>query len=161
LLKDKVACVFGCWTSVSRKNVLPVFEEHNGLLLYPVQYEGNECSKNIIYSGAAPNQQILPAVEWLLSKEGGARTKFYLIATAYAQVYLWKLAVEKAGSFKVDDVLKAFHTAPGISFDAPEGKISVDIHNNHVKKAFRMGKIREDKQFDIIYETPPIDPEPY
>src|SRR5207302_6989659 len=60
LLKDKVAAVFGCWTSVSRKNVLPVFEENNGLLFYPVQYEGNECSKNVVYTGAAPNQQILP-----------------------------------------------------------------------------------------------------
>src|SRR5208283_4800054 len=66
LLKDKVAAVFGCWTSVSRKNVLPVFEENNGLLFYPVQYEGNECSKNVVYSGACPNQQSTPAVEWLL-----------------------------------------------------------------------------------------------
>ncbi len=62
--------VFGCWTSVSRKNVLPVFEENNGLLFYPVQYEGNESSKNVVYTGAAPNQQILPAVEWLMSKDG-------------------------------------------------------------------------------------------
>src|SRR5208283_884594 len=66
LLKDKVAAVFGCWTSVSRKNVLPVFEENNGMLFYPVQYEGNECSKNVVYSGACPNQQSTPAVEWLL-----------------------------------------------------------------------------------------------
>ena len=51
--------------------MLPVFEENNGLLFYPVQYEGNECSKNVVYTGAAPNQQILPAVEWLMSKEGG------------------------------------------------------------------------------------------
>jgi urea transport system substrate-binding protein len=68
LLKDEVATVFGCWTSVSRMNVLPVFEENNGLLFYPVQYEGNESSKNVVYTGAAPNQQILPAVEWLLSE---------------------------------------------------------------------------------------------
>jgi urea transport system substrate-binding protein len=83
LLKDEVAAVFGCWTSVSRKNVLPVFEENNGLLFYPVQYEGNECSKNVVYTGAAPNQQILPAVEWLLSKEGGSKKKFYLLGTDY------------------------------------------------------------------------------
>src|SRR5437763_16567767 len=83
LLKDKVAAVFGCWTSVSRKNVLPVFEENNGLLFYPVQYEGNECSKNVVYTGAAPNQQILPAVEWLMSKEGGEKKKFYLLGTNY------------------------------------------------------------------------------
>jgi len=79
LLNDNVAVVFGCWTSVSRQNVKPVFEEHNGLLFYPVQYEGNESSKNIVYSGAAPNQQILPAVEWLLSKAGGEKKKFYLL----------------------------------------------------------------------------------
>src|SRR5437016_4873832 len=83
LLKDKVAAVFGCWTSVSRKNVLPVFEENNGLLFYPVQYEGNECSKNVVYTGAAPNQQILPAVEWLMSKAGGEKKKFYLLGTDY------------------------------------------------------------------------------
>ena len=54
---DKVAAVFGCWTSVSRKSVLPVFEQLNGILLYPVQYEGQECSRNVFYTGAAPNQQ--------------------------------------------------------------------------------------------------------
>jgi urea transport system substrate-binding protein len=83
LLKDKVVAVFGCWTSVSRKNVLPVFEENNGLLFYPVQYEGNECSKNVVYTGAAPNQQILPAVEWLMSPKGGEKKKFYLLGTNY------------------------------------------------------------------------------
>ncbi|MEZ5584022.1 MAG: transporter substrate-binding protein [Candidatus Competibacteraceae bacterium] len=57
LEKEKVAVVFGCWTSVSRKSVLPVFEELNGLLFYPVQYEGEESSKNVFYTGAAPNQQ--------------------------------------------------------------------------------------------------------
>ena len=298
LLQDKVAVVFGCWTSVSRKNVLPVFEKNNGLLFYPVQYEGNECSNNVVYSGAAPNQQILPAVEWLMSKEGGEKKKFYLIGTdyvfprtanlvivkyleskglkalaenytpfghkdyaslvqdikakdpdvifstingdsninfynelasqgihadkvpvvavsvgedelrgldpskvkdhlaawnyyqsvkspankafverfqkkygkdrvtddpiaaAYEQVYLWKAACEKAKSFEVDKVQAALHSG-GIEFDAPEGHISVDMHNNHVKKAFYMGKIRDDKQFDIVYETAPIDPEPY
>ena len=71
LQKDKVAAVFGCWTSVSRKSVLPVFEELNGLLFYPVQYEGEESSKNVFYTGAAPNQQAIPAVEYLMSEEGG------------------------------------------------------------------------------------------
>lgn len=298
LLRDKVVAVFGCWTSVSRKNVLPVFEENNGLLFYPVQYEGNECSKNVVYTGAAPNQQILPAVEWLMKPEGGSRKKFYLlgtdyvfprtanliivkylkskgleaveekytpfghkdyaaivqdikakqpdvifstingdsnvnfynelaaqgitadkipvvavsvgedelrdldptkvkghlaawnyyqsldtpknkafvkkfqdkygkdrvtddpIAAAYAQVYLWKLAVEKAGSTDVDKVREALRT--GIEFDAPEGKIKVDPKTQHVYKYFRMGKIREDKQFDIVYETQEwIEPVPY
>src|SRR5437763_13175309 len=83
LLRDKVAAVFGCWTSVSRKNVLPVFEENNGLLFYPVQYEGNECSPNVVYTGAAPNQQILPAVDWLLGPDGGAKKKFYLLGSDY------------------------------------------------------------------------------
>jgi urea transport system substrate-binding protein len=298
LQRDKVACVFGCWTSVSRKNVLPVFEENKGLLFYPVAYEGNECSNSVVYSGAAPNQQILPAVEWLMTKQGGGHKNFYLIGTdyvfprtanlvivkylernggkvvaeeyapfghrdyrtlvetiktsgadvvfstingdsninfynemaaqgltaekmpvvaasigedelrgldpskvkghlaawnyfqsidtprnrefvkrfqdkygkdrvtddpvaaAYAQVYLWKAAVEKARSFAVKDVQDALHSG-GVEFDAPEGRISVDKHNNHVKKAFYMGKIRDDKQFDIVYKTEPIDPEPY
>lgn len=83
LVQEKVAVVFGCWTSVSRKSVLPVFEEHNGLLFYPVQYEGEECSKNVFYTGAAVNQQAVPAVEYLMSKEGGSYKKFYLLGTDY------------------------------------------------------------------------------
>src|SRR5580692_6865511 len=70
LEKDKVAVVFGCWTSVSRKSVLPVFEKDNGLLFYPVQYEGEESSKNVIYTGAAPNQQAIPAVDYLMKEVG-------------------------------------------------------------------------------------------
>jgi urea transport system substrate-binding protein len=66
LEKDKVAAVFGCWTSVSRKTVLPVFEELDGLLFYPVQYEGEESSHNVFYTGAAPNQQAIPAVDYLM-----------------------------------------------------------------------------------------------
>src|SRR5271170_3046929 len=73
LEKDKVAVVFGCWTSVSRKSVLPVFEKDNGLLFYPVQYEGEESSKNVIYTGAAPNQQAIPAVEYLMKEVGVKR----------------------------------------------------------------------------------------
>ena len=83
LTKDKVAAVFGCWTSVSRKSVLPVFEELNGLLFYPVQYEGEELSQNVFYTGAAPNQQAIPAVEYLMSKEGGGATRFFLLGTDY------------------------------------------------------------------------------
>ena len=307
LLKDKVVAVFGCWTSVSRKNVLQVFEENNGLLFYPVQYEGNECSKNVVYSGAAPNQQILPAVDWLLEKgykkfyllgsnyvfprtankiivarleekglkpvdekyvplegnvdfqnivqdiiqkapdvifstiNGDANTNFYNelaqqnitagdpekdkpgsdnkkipviavsvgedelrtldpakvkghlaawnyfqsidtpknkefvkkfqdkygkdrvtddpIAAAYAQVYVWKLAVEKAKSTDVDAVRKALG---GIEFDAPEGKIKVDGKNQHVYKYFRLGQIGDNRQFKVLYETPKwIEPDPY
>jgi urea transport system substrate-binding protein len=73
LEKDKVAAVFGCWTSVSRKSVLPVFEELNGLLFYPVQYEGEESSKNVFYTGAAPNQQAIPAVDYLKNELGVER----------------------------------------------------------------------------------------
>jgi urea transport system substrate-binding protein len=69
LSSEKCAAVFGCWTSVSRKSVLPVFEELNGLLFYPVQYEGQECSRNVIYTGAAPNQQAIPAVDYLMREE--------------------------------------------------------------------------------------------
>lgn len=80
---DKVDAVFGCWTSVSRKSVLPVFEELNGILFYPVQYEGQECSRNIFYTGAAPNQQAIPAVDYLLSEEGGSAKRFALVGTDY------------------------------------------------------------------------------
>ena len=73
LEKDKVAVVFGCWTSVSRKSVLPVFEKNNGLLFYPVQYQGEESSKNVIYTGAAPNQQAIPAVDYLMKDVGVKR----------------------------------------------------------------------------------------
>jgi len=71
--QDEVDVVFGCWTSVSRKSVLPVFEELNGLLFYPVQYEGEESSKNVFYTGAAPNQQAIPAVDYLMNEVGVKR----------------------------------------------------------------------------------------
>ena len=73
LTKDKVDVTFGCWTSVSRKSVLPVVEELNGLLFYPVQYEGEESSKNVFYTGAAPNQQAIPAVDYLMNEVGVKR----------------------------------------------------------------------------------------
>ena len=80
---QKVAVTFGCWTSVSRKSVLPVFEELNGLLFYPVQYEGEESSWNVFYTGAAPNQQAIPAVEYLMSKKGGNAKRWVLLGTDY------------------------------------------------------------------------------
>lgn len=83
LQKDQVAAVFGCWTSVSRKSVLPVFEELNGLLFYPVQYEGEESSWNVFYTGAAPNQQAIPALEYLMSAAGGGAKRFVLLGTDY------------------------------------------------------------------------------
>ncbi len=298
LLEDKVAAVFGCWTSDSRKAVLPIFEEHNGLLFFPGTYEGNESSPNIIYTGAAPNQQILPAVDWLLSPKGGSKQRLFHIGSdffftrtasllitkhlqskglsvvgdvyielghkdfkeivqsikkadadvifstingdsnvyfynelanqgitpdkipvmatcvaedelrgllpsrvkghlaaftyfqslnrpqnkefvnrfqaeygrdrvttdtieaAYYQVYLWKLAVEKAGSFDVDKVREAFRG--GIEFEAPSGKVKVDPKTQHTYLSFRVGRMREDRQFDILYESPTwIEPDPY
>src|SRR5438309_4021076 len=80
LEQDKCAVVFGCWTSVSRKSVLPVFEKNNGLLFYPVQYEGEEESKNVCYTAEAVNQQVTPAVDYYL-QEG--KKKFYLLGTDY------------------------------------------------------------------------------
>jgi urea transport system substrate-binding protein len=302
LLDDQVAAVFGCWTSASRKSVLGIFEENNGLLFYPVQYEGNECSKNVVYTGAAPNQQILPAVDYLWKDMG--KRKFYLLGSdyifprtanqiikaqlknvynaeavqekyadlkerdfkafvddikkvqpdvilstingdsnisfynelanngitadkvpvcavsvaedelrgligktaikghlcawnyfqsvnlpsnktfvenfkkwvkddkrvtddpieaAYFQVYFWKLAVEKAQSTEVDKVRKAYTDAKKpIEFDAPGGRVKLDPRNYHTWKPFRMGRVREDGQFDIIYEhKDPIRPLPY
>lgn len=81
LTKDKVDVTFGCWTSVSRKSVLPVVEELNGLLFYPVQYEAEESSKNVFYTGAAPNQQAIPAVDYLMNEMGVKR--FVLAGTDY------------------------------------------------------------------------------
>jgi len=81
--QEKVDVVFGNWTSVSRKSVLPVFEELNGMLFYPVQYEGEESSRNIFYTGAAPNQQAIPAVEYLMSEEGGSVERWVLAGTDY------------------------------------------------------------------------------
>ena len=81
IAQDKVCTVFGCWTSASRKSVRPVFEKHDHLLFYPVQYEGLEQSPNIVYTGAAPNQQIIPALKWCVSALG--KKKFFLVGSDY------------------------------------------------------------------------------
>src|SRR5690349_22298720 len=81
--KDKVAVVFGCWTSVSRKSVLPVFKELDSILFYPVQYEGEESERNVFYTGAAPNQQAIPAVDYLMSADGGSVKRWVLEGTDY------------------------------------------------------------------------------
>ena len=81
--KNKVEAVFGCWTSVSRKSVLPVFKELNNILFYPVQYEGEESERNVFYTGAAPNQQAIPAVDYLMSEDGGAVKRWVLAGTDY------------------------------------------------------------------------------
>jgi urea ABC transporter urea binding protein len=103
LAKEKVAVVFGCWTSASRKSVLPIFEQLNGLLFYPVQYEGEESSRNIFYTGAAPNQQAIPAVRYLMSKEGGEVRRWVLLGTDY--VY----------PRTTNRILSAYLTAEGVS----------------------------------------------
>jgi urea transport system substrate-binding protein len=111
IVQNKVAVTFGCWTSVSRKSCLPVFEAKyttaenpygGGLLFYPVQYEGEEQSHNIFYTGASPNEQLIPAAEYMMSKEGGSRTKFYLLGTDY----VFPRTANK--------VLKAFLLAKGV-----------------------------------------------
>jgi urea transport system substrate-binding protein len=83
ITQQKVAAVFGCWTSVSRKSVLPVFKELNNILFYPVQYEGEESERNVFYTGAAPNQQAIPAVDYLMSKDGGDVKRWVLAGTDY------------------------------------------------------------------------------
>jgi urea transport system substrate-binding protein len=292
---DCVAAVFGGWTSSSRKAMLPVFESANALLYYPVQYEGLESSKNIFYTGATTNQQIVPALDYLkekgvkslylvgsdyvfpqtanriikaYAKENGIEIKgedytplgstdfstivnkvrsadadavfntlngdsnvaffreyrnvgltpqqmpvvsvsiaeeevggigvqnvigqltawnyYQTIDTpvnnafvkaykdfvkdpkkptsdpmeaAYVSVYLWKNTVEKAKSF---DVAAIQENADGVSFDAPEGKVTIDGENHHITKTARIGEIRPDGLIYTIWESKgPIDPDPY
>jgi urea transport system substrate-binding protein len=106
LTKDKVAAVFGCWTSVSRKSVLPVFEELDGILFYPVQYEGEESSRNIFYTGAAPNQQAIPAVDYLMENEGVKR--WVLAGTDYVYPRTTNKILEaylKSKGVKAEDIM--------------------------------------------------------
>lgn len=103
--KEKVAAVFGCWTSVSRKSVLPVFKELNSILFYPVQYEGEESERNVFYTGAAPNQQAIPAVDYLMSKDGGEVKRWVLAGTDY--VY----------PRTTNKILEAYLIAKGVSKD--------------------------------------------
>ncbi len=106
LAKDKVSVVFGCWTSVSRKSVLPVFEELNGLLFYPVQYEGEESSRNVFYTGAAPNQQAIPAVDYLMANEKVQR--WVLAGTDYVYPRTTNKILEtylKSKGVKAEDIM--------------------------------------------------------
>ena len=133
LTKEKVAVVFGCWTSASRKSVLPIFEQLNGLLFYPVQYEGEESSRNIFYTGAAPNQQAIPAVRYLMSKEGGEVRRWVLLGTDY--VY----------PRTTNRILSAYLTAEGVSPDdimtiyTPFGYSDVARRSSRRIKAFGFG----------------------
>jgi urea transport system substrate-binding protein len=134
ITKEKVAVTFGCWTSVSRKSVLPVFEELNGLLFYPVQYEGEESSYNVFYTGAAPNQQAIPAVEYLMSKDGGEAKRFVLLGTDY--VY----------PRTTNKILRAFLLSKGVSNDdimetyTPFGHSDYQTIVSDVKKFSGAGK---------------------
>ncbi|MFC5306959.1 urea ABC transporter substrate-binding protein [Azospirillum picis] len=104
--KDKVSAVFGCWTSVSRKSVLPVFEELNNILFYPVQYEGEESSRNVFYTGAAPNQQAVPAVDYLMQKEKVQR--WVLAGTDYVYPRTTNKILEaylKSKGVKAEDIM--------------------------------------------------------
>jgi len=106
LAKDKVDVIFGCWTSVSRKSALPVLEELNGLLFYPVQYEGEESSKNVFYTGAAPNQQAIPAVDYLMNDIGA--TRWVLAGTDYVYPRTTNKILEaylKAKGVKDEDIM--------------------------------------------------------
>ncbi|MBT5925893.1 MAG: urea ABC transporter substrate-binding protein, partial [Verrucomicrobia bacterium] len=126
ITEDKVAVTFGCWTSVSRKSVLPVFEEYNALLFYPVQYEGEEQSLNVFYTGATPNQQLIPAAEYM-SKELGMK-QFYLLGTDY----VFPRTANK--------VLKAYLLANGV----PEANIREEYTPfHHQDYQTIVGKIKE------------------
>jgi urea transport system substrate-binding protein len=103
LTRDKVAVVFGGWTSLSRKAALPIFEQVNGLLYYPVQYEGEESSRNIFYLGATPSQQAIPAVKYLMSKDGGNIRRWVLLGTDYLYPR------------KTNQILSAYLAAEGVS----------------------------------------------
>ncbi len=294
--QDGISTVFGCWTSSSRKAVKSIFEDYDALLFYPVQYEGMESSSNIIYTGAAPNQQIVPAIEYLIDQgyqkffllgsdyvfprtanmiitaqveaaglevvgeeyadmdqtdfaaiiskieeaqpdviintlNGTSNVSFFKqmseknytsenymtmsfsiaeeevatigsdilkghmvswnyyqttdteknkefvkaykeaygedrvtsdpVEAAYDAVYLWKAACEKAGSFEVDDILAAIEEG-GISYDAPEGTVTIDGANHHLAKPVRIGQVGDDGLIYEIYATDgPVEPDPY
>ncbi|MFM9011231.1 MAG: transporter substrate-binding protein [Planctomycetota bacterium] len=300
LLDEGAAAVFGCWTSASRKAVLPIFEQAKTLLFYPVQYEGNESSPYVVYGGMVPNQQIMPSLDWLASAAGGTRKRLFLVGSdyvfprtanfiakkylaargqglrvvgedylplgerdfsavvrklvasnadcvlntvngdsniglfaalteakvdpakipvvstsiaedelrslppahvrghyaagcyfqsldtpanrswvegfrrefghdrvtddpmepAWCLMHLWKQAVEKAGSFDTPAVRQAFRE--GLAFDGPGGRVRLDPQTQHIDKFFRLGRIRGDRQFDIVHASPePIAPDPY
>jgi urea transport system substrate-binding protein len=141
--QDKVAVVFGCWTSASRKAVLPVFESKDHMLWYPVQYEGQECSKNIFYTGAAPNQQIEPAVDWLLENKG---KDFFLVGSDYvfprtANTIIKEQLKAKGGTLKGEDYLPLGNTEVTaiinkIKTEMPDGGVIFNSLNGDSNVAF-------------------------
>jgi urea transport system substrate-binding protein len=154
---DQVSAVFGCWTSASRKAVLPVFEFKDHLLFYPVQYEGQECSKNIFYTGAAPNQQITPAVQWLAKQYPGK--DFFLIGSDYVfprtanaiirnQVTgeIKQKSMEQyiqLGSSEVDSIftnIKSFLPNGGIIFNTLNGDTNLAFFKKYKELGFTIDK---------------------
>src|SRR5580692_3354910 len=138
LQKDAVSVVFGCWTSVSRKSVLPVFEELNGLLFYPVQYEGEESSYNVFYTGAAPNQQAIPAVEYLMSPKGGGAKRFVLLGTDY--VY----------PRTTNKILRYFLHSKGVSDDDIKEEYTPFGHNDYQTIVAEVKKFAAGKRTTVI-----------
>jgi urea transport system substrate-binding protein len=138
LEKDKVSVVFGCWTSVSRKSVLPVFEELNGLLFYPVQYEGEESSYDVFYTGAAPNQQAIPAVEYLMSDKGGGAKRFELLGTDY--VY----------PRTTNKILRYFLHSKGVSDDDIHEEYTPFGHNDYQTIVANIKKFAQGKRTAVI-----------
>lgn len=138
ITQEKVAVIFGGWTSVSRKSVLPVVEELNGLLFYPVQYEGQEQSKNIFYTGAAPNQQAIPAVEYLMSEEGGKAQRFVLLGTDY--VY----------PRTTNKILRAFLKSKGIKDADIMEEYTPFSHNNYQTIVGNIKKFSAAKKTAVI-----------
>jgi ABC-type branched-subunit amino acid transport system substrate-binding protein len=206
LQRDKVAAIIGCYTSASRKAVLPALNQNKGLLFYPTYYEGQEQDKYVMYPSQEATQSVIAAIEWMAKQQGKT---FFLVGSDYIYprlcnkiakptvarmggttvgeeyvplghtefssiinkikaakpdwiystvVGLWKMAVEKAKSFEVDKVIAA---AAGIELDAPEGKVTVHATNHHVAKRVRIGKARPDGQFDIVFESAVIQPNPF
>ncbi|NEP11145.1 MAG: urea ABC transporter substrate-binding protein [Symploca sp. SIO2C1] len=141
--QDKVVAVFGCWTSASRKAVRPVFEEKKHMLWYPVQYEGQECDQNIFYTGAAPNQQIEPAVEWLLEEKG---KEFFLVGSDYvfprtANTIIKAQLEEKGGTTVGEDYLPLGNTEvtpiiTKIKAALPDGGVIFNTLNGDSNVAF-------------------------
>ncbi len=141
--QDKVVAVFGCWTSASRKAVRPVFEEKKHMLWYPVQYEGQECDQNIFYTGAAPNQQIEPAVEWLLKEKG---KEFFLVGSDYvfprtANTIIKAQLEEKGGTTVGEDYLPLGNTEvtpiiTKIKAALPDGGVIFNTLNGDSNVAF-------------------------
>src|SRR5204863_520135 len=134
----------------------PVFEGDNGPLFYPVQYEGNESSKNVVYTGAAPNQQIMPAVEWLMTKAGGDKKKFYLLGTDYV--------FPRTANYIIVKYLESKGMAAVAEKYTPFGHLDYANLVQDIKKSGAdvvFSTIRDDKQFDIVYKTDLIAPDPY